>query len=156
MQFGATRRSKASYIEWLCQFLLQYDPTCQDKYVYLDQGDELYANSKVNNVFLNHHYDIFPTSTDSSQKNGPVKEAHQSICDNIRALLTGADMLIKFWLYTFFITSISSISLPLYGETHLEYFKQLERRRTLPVFEPLDTVCWSVLQASAKPSSNLM
>ncbi|KAG7344102.1 reverse transcriptase RNA-dependent DNA polymerase [Nitzschia inconspicua] len=49
--FGDTRVSKASPIEWLWSFLHQYSPQCQDKYVYLDQGGELYANPAVRTLF---------------------------------------------------------------------------------------------------------
>ena len=53
MQYGSVRRSKATPIEWIRQFLLQNSPTCKDKYVYLDQGGELYTNPDVKNVFTN-------------------------------------------------------------------------------------------------------
>ena len=34
-------------------------PTCKDRYVYLDQGGELYANPNVKNVFANWHHVIY-------------------------------------------------------------------------------------------------
>ena len=77
MQYGSVRRRKASPIKWLQQFLLQISPTCKYKYVYLDQGGELYANLDVKNVFTNWHYKIHPTGIDSSHQNGPVKHAHR-------------------------------------------------------------------------------
>ena len=102
MQWRSVWRSKASPVELLCQFLLQNSPTCKDKYVYLDQGGELWANPDVKNVFANWHYEILPTGTDSSHQNGPVERAHRSVGDHVRALLEGAALDIKFWPYAFF------------------------------------------------------
>ena len=96
IQWGAVRRSKASPIEWLCHFLLQNSPTCKDKYVYLDQGGELYGNPDIKNLFANWHYEILPTGVDASHQNGPVERAHRSVGDHVRALLEGAALDIKF------------------------------------------------------------
>ena len=41
---GDTRRSKASPIHWLQNFLETRSPDCKDKYVCMDQGGELYQN----------------------------------------------------------------------------------------------------------------
>ena len=75
--------------------------TCKDKYVYLDQGGELYANPDVKNVFTKWHYEIHLTGIDSSLQNGPVKRAYRSVGDHARALLENAALDIKFWPYTF-------------------------------------------------------
>ena len=77
-------------------------PTCKDKYVYSDQGGELYADPDVKNVFTNWHYEIHLTGIDSSNQNGPVKRANKSVGDHICALLEGATLDIKFWSYAFF------------------------------------------------------
>ncbi|KAG7341208.1 hypothetical protein IV203_023159 [Nitzschia inconspicua] len=66
--FGDTRISKASPIEWLLSFLRQYSPQCQGKYVYLDQGGELYANPAVRAFFEQFGYAIRPTGADASVK----------------------------------------------------------------------------------------
>ena len=68
----------------------------------MDQGAELYANLDIFNMFTNHHYEMHSTRTDSSHKNGPVKHAYRVIGDHARALLIGANLGIKFWLYIFF------------------------------------------------------
>ena len=44
MKHGDTRVSKASPIHWLRHFLEQHAPNCPGKYVFLDQGGELYHN----------------------------------------------------------------------------------------------------------------
>ena len=74
----------------------------KDKYVFMDQGGELYSNPVILNVFTNHHYEVHPNGTDSSHQNGPVELAHCVIGDHVRALLTGANLDIKFWSYEFF------------------------------------------------------
>ena len=101
MQYGLTCCSKASPIEWLRQWLQVYSPNLKDKYVFMDQGGELYANPDIFNVFTNHHYEVYPTGTGFSHQNGPVKCAHRVIGDHVCALLIGANLDIKFWLYTF-------------------------------------------------------
>jgi GAG-pre-integrase domain len=44
---GDTRVSKASPIAWLRHFLKNHSPHIRDKYVFLDQGGELYGNTIV-------------------------------------------------------------------------------------------------------------
>ena len=51
-------------------------PTVKDKYVFLDQDGELYANPDILNVFTNQHYKVHPTETDSSHQNNPVERTH--------------------------------------------------------------------------------
>ena len=105
MQYGKTSRSKASPIEWLCQWLQVYSPFVKDKYVFMDQGGEFYSNPDILNVSTNHHYKVHPTGTDSSHQNEPIKRAHRVIGDHVRALLIGANLGIKFWSYAFFSPS---------------------------------------------------
>ena len=97
MKHGDTRQSKASPIEWLCHFLNQYSPNCPNKYIHMDQGGELNNNPEVCNLFKHFNYNIFPTGADSSHQNGPVERAHCTVGDTVRALLTGANLDIKFW-----------------------------------------------------------
>ena len=98
---GDTRRTKASPIHWLRDFLVKHSPTCPDKYVFLDQGGELYHNPEVTTLFKKFGYDIYPTGADASHQNGPVERAHRTIADSIRTFLMGANLPIKFWPYAF-------------------------------------------------------
>ena len=102
MQHGDTRTSKAAPILWLKHFLAQYNPTCTDKYVYMDQGGELFNNPEIKNLFTKSGDRIHPTGADTSNQNGPVERAHRSIADTIRALLTGSGIDTKFWPYVFY------------------------------------------------------
>mmetsp|Transcript_21370 Transcript_21370/g.23967 ORF Transcript_21370/g.23967 Transcript_21370/m.23967 type:complete len:97 (+) Transcript_21370:2131-2421(+) len=96
MQYGKICQSKASPIEWLRQWLQVHSHFVKDKYVFMDQGGELYGNPNILNVFMNHHYEIHPTGTDYSPQNSPVKRAHHVIGDHVRVLLIGANLNIKF------------------------------------------------------------
>ena len=51
MLHGDTRLSKSSLVKYLESFLQQYSPECKNKWVALDQEDELYGNSDVRNLF---------------------------------------------------------------------------------------------------------
>ena len=106
MQYAKTCQSKASPIEWLQDWLHIYSPNLRDKYVFMDQGGELYSNPDIVNVFQKHRYEVHPTGTDSSHQNGPVESAHQVIGDHICALLIGASLDIKFWPYAFSTISV--------------------------------------------------
>ena len=96
MQYGKTCRSKASSIEWLQEWLHVHIPNLKDKYVFMEQGSELYSNPDIVNVFTKHRYDVHPTGTDSSHQNGLVERARQVIGDHVCALLIGANLGIKF------------------------------------------------------------
>ena len=54
MQYGKTCQSKASPIEWLQEWLHVYSPNLKDKYVFIDQGSELYSNPDIVNIFTKH------------------------------------------------------------------------------------------------------
>jgi hypothetical protein len=45
--------SKASPLNWLCQFLCTQSLLYNGKYIYLDQGRELHANPKVVELLKN-------------------------------------------------------------------------------------------------------
>jgi hypothetical protein len=99
---GDTRLLKASPIYWLQNQLSKHsDPFCKDKYVYLDQGGELYRNPIVRSIFERYGYDVRPTGSDSSHQNGPVERAHLTIANGIRSMLVGAKMDVPFWPYAF-------------------------------------------------------
>ena len=99
--FGDTRFSKASPIEWLDRFLRTHSPDCDNKYVCLDQGGELYKNPKVRELFNKYDYKIRVTGADASNQNGPVERAHGTVAAAVRALLHGAGLGIKFWPFAF-------------------------------------------------------
>ena len=67
----------------------------------MDQGGELYANPNVVKLFQEYKYTIRPTGADSSNQNRPVERGHRTVAKAVWALLTGADLHIKFWPYAF-------------------------------------------------------
>ena len=87
-----------------CNTSSQYSPgvSCKDKYVHMDQGGELYNNPAVQNIFIFKGYAIRSTGPEASFQNGPVKRAHRTLSNSIRALLTGANLPVKFWPYAFY------------------------------------------------------
>jgi hypothetical protein len=95
--FGDTRVSKASPLEWLRSFLHRHSPQCDGKYVYLYQGEELYANPAVRGLFQQFSYDVRATGADASNQNGPVERAHRSVANAMRAMLLGAGLDLRFW-----------------------------------------------------------
>ena len=83
IKHGDTRISKASPIHWLRHFLTTYRPLCQDKYVCMDQGDELYGNPDVQNLFECHDFAIHRTGAGASHQNGPVERSHRYVGDAV-------------------------------------------------------------------------
>ena len=154
MKHGDTRQSKASPIEWLRHFLNQYSPNCPDKYIHMDQGGELNNNPEVCNLFKHFNYNIFPTSADSLHQNGPVERAHRTVGDTVRALLTGANLDIKFWPYAFYHMLRISNSLPERGTDHQYSLLQANAKTSL-AFVPLAAEFGSAHQAAALLSSKL-
>ena len=98
--YGDTRIGKATPLHWIQHSLQEHAPSCPNKYVYMDQGGELYNNPEVRNLFLIYGYKINTTGADSSRQNA-VERYHLTIANGIRALLIGADLPIKFWPYAF-------------------------------------------------------
>ena len=98
---GITRLSKGSPIDWLDNWLKDHSPNMPGKYVYLDQGGELFKNPAVVKLFEKHKYQIRPTGADASHQNGPVERAHYTVANAIRAMLLGAGLDAKFWPYAF-------------------------------------------------------
>ena len=94
--------SKSPPLQWLAHFLSQYNPHCNDKYVHLDQGGELFNHPEVRNLFEKKGYTIHPTGADTSRQNGPVERGHRTLANTIRALLLGAGLNVKFWPYAFY------------------------------------------------------
>ena len=112
IKHGDTRISKAAPVLWLKHFLAQYNPLCRDKYVYMDQGGELFNNPEVKNLFHKSGYEIKPTGADASHQNGPVERGHRTIADMMRSLLTGANLDPKFWPYAFYHSLRLSNAIP--------------------------------------------
>ena len=52
----------------------KYNPHCKCKYVYLDQGGELFNHSEVQNLFRKKDYDILPTGADNSSKTAQLNK----------------------------------------------------------------------------------
>ena len=102
VKVGETRLSKAPPLIWLRNFLINHSPNCKDKYVFMDQGGELYHSPDVRNIFRQYGYELRPTGTDNSRQNGPVERAHRTIGNMIRSLLHGAALDMKFWPYAFY------------------------------------------------------
>jgi hypothetical protein len=85
-----TRLLNASPVYWLQDILSKHaDHLCKDKYVYLDQGGELYKNPVIRALFERYGYDVQPTGSDSSHQNGPVEHAHLTVANGVRSLLIG-------------------------------------------------------------------
>lgn len=101
MKHGSTRISKAAPLDWLAAFLQRYSPDCPDKYVFLDQGGELFKNEKVVRLFKRFGYDVRPTGADASNQNGPVERGHLTVANAVRSLLLGANLDVKFWPHAF-------------------------------------------------------
>jgi hypothetical protein len=57
---------------------VDHAPSCLDKYVYLDQGGELYRSPSIRRLFEQHNYKVCPTGA-ASNPNGPVKLAHLNV-----------------------------------------------------------------------------
>ena len=49
---GDTQISKGPPLQWLAHFLAQYNPLCKGKYVFLDQGGELFNHPEVGDSIL--------------------------------------------------------------------------------------------------------
>ena len=101
VKHGDTRKGKASPIHWLRHFLETYSPKTTGKYVYMDQGGELFKNPEVVQLFKRFGYDVKPTGADASNQNGPVERGHLTVANAVRALLIGSGLDIKFWPYAF-------------------------------------------------------
>ena len=90
--------SKASPLAWLRSFLTKHAPDCEGKYVFLDQGGELYRNPKVVALFEEFGYTVRPTGADSSNQNGPVERGHLTVANAVQAFLIGSSLDVKICL----------------------------------------------------------
>ena len=87
--------SKATPIHWIRHFLDNHKATCENKYVFMDQGGELYHNPEVRKLFKLYGYTVNPTGADTSRQNA-VERYNLTIGNGIRALLIGANLDVKF------------------------------------------------------------
>lgn len=62
------------------------------RYVFMDQGSELYRSPKILKLFQKRGFKIHPTGADALHQNGPVEQGHWTIAKGIRVLLTGAGL----------------------------------------------------------------
>ena len=112
-----TRLNKAAPIKWLDKFLEHHKPNCNDKFVFLDQGGELYGSHAARKVFDKHDYTILPTGSAASYQN-PCERYHRTLADTIRAMLIGANLPAHFWPYSLHHTVRLLNALP--GSTQTE------------------------------------
>lgn len=98
------------------------------KCVFIDQGNELWANPDILKVFTNYHYEVLSTGTKFSQQNGPVKRAHCTVSYHVRKLVLSTSIQIKSWLYTFFHHPKISIPLALNGQNSSQIFQPSKRK----------------------------
>ena len=117
IKHGDAQISKASPVHWLHHFLTTYTPICKDKYVCMDQGDKLFCNPDVRNIFERQGFAIHSTGADGSHQNGPVERSHRYVGDAVLAFLSGANLDVKCWPYTFYHHLRISNALGYRGET---------------------------------------
>ena len=100
--WGRTFKSKAVPLQYLRDFLATHCATRDpSRYVYLDQGGELYGCHQVQKLFERYGFQIRPTGSDSSHQLGPVERTHRTVANSIRAQLIGAALDVRFWPYCF-------------------------------------------------------
>ena len=94
----------------------------------MDNGGELYSNPKILNLFSSFGYEVYPTSPDSSNQNGPVERALCMVSQGIKTLLFGADLDVKFWPYTFIHVLHIHNNLPGQGQDSSSLFLSTGRK----------------------------
>ena len=67
----------------------------------LDQGGELFKNPKVQKIFENWGFSIYPIGANASHQNGSVERTHYTVTKTIQAFLIGSFLPIKLGLYAF-------------------------------------------------------
>ena len=122
----------ASSIKWIHQLIQMNSPIVNDKYVFINQGDELYANPDILNVFTNHHYEVYPTGTNISHQNGHVEHSHQTIGDHVPAFLIDSSLVIKFWSNAFLHHICISNAMAMNGQNSFQIFQATGKWIRLP------------------------
>lgn len=98
---------------------------------------ELYKNPKICNLFSKFGYEILPASSDSSNQNDPIEQAHYTVSQGIKVLLIGAGLDVKNWSYTFIHVLCIQNGLPGQGQDTSPLFLSTDRKdnfRNLKVF----------------------
>ena len=106
-------------------------PVVKDKYRFLDQGGEPYANPDILKVFTKCHYEVHHTGTDYFHQNGPVECAYRTISDHVRALLIGASLDIKFLPYASFHHICISNAMAMNGRNSSWIFQATGKKENL-------------------------
>ena len=141
--YGIWEQTKASLIAWFTDFLHCYSPKCGGKYMYMDQGGELWCNPKVQKLFEKFGYKCFPVGSDASHQNGPVERAHRYISDGIHSLLFGANLDIKFWPFAFHHYLRLKNSLPKCGQLKSPYRLATGRKDNFSGFKTFGCQVWA-------------
>jgi hypothetical protein len=101
--YGEAFQSKGPPLDflnrWLSRHGLPHD--VPDKYVRFDLGGDLGRCRAVVELFERAGYSVEPTAPDSSHSNGPGERPHQTLGDAMRAMLGGAGLSPKFWIFAF-------------------------------------------------------
>ena len=71
----------------------------------MDQGGEFYNNPKVKSLFEKYKYELFPTGTDSSSQNGPIKQVHCTASSVIKSCLIGTSHPISYWPFAIHLST---------------------------------------------------
>ena len=123
---GICKQSKAPPVKWLRKWLeTNVEEDVKDRYVFMDQGGELYKCKAIRDLFEEFNYEIRPTGTAAHHQNGLVERANQTVDKAIRAMLFGAGLEVKFWPYAFYhFLMIKNAALPRRGEEKSAYEKQ--------------------------------
>ena len=100
MKHEDARIYKVSPIAWLRNLLNHYSPTCNDKYIHLDQWGDLFNDSYVKNLLQYFGYTLHPTGYDTSHQSGSFEQAHRTLANYIQSMLTGSNLDIKFCSYS--------------------------------------------------------
>ena len=89
-------------VKWINNWLANNSPTCPNKYVWMDGGDELGKGRAIHQTFMNVGFTVKLTGPNSLNQNGPEERPHQTIYDVLRAMLSGANLQPNLWLYAFY------------------------------------------------------
>ena len=92
IKHGDARISKVSPISWLKNLLNHFPPTCNYKYLHLNQWDELFNNPYLKNLLQLFGFTIHTTVSDTSHQNGPVRWSRMTLANSIWAMLTVANV----------------------------------------------------------------
>ena len=101
---GVCRQSKAPPVAWLRRWLRNnVEDDVKDRYVYMDQGGELYKCKAIRDLFEREFgYTIHVTGAEAHHQNGLVERANMTVDNAIRSMLFGAGLPIRFWPFAFY------------------------------------------------------